>query len=107
MLPSSSAMTAMRPLASTATSSRSWKPAPPKCRSQSVVSPPPAPPAPPTLAPEPAPPSPPRAPYKPYDVKRVIEAVVDDGDFLELQPHYAENIVCGFARLGGHAVGVV
>jgi propionyl-CoA carboxylase beta chain len=49
----------------------------------------------------------PDAPNKPYDVKRVIEAVVDDGDFLELQPHYAENIVCGFARLGGHAVGVV
>jgi propionyl-CoA carboxylase beta chain len=49
----------------------------------------------------------PDAPNKPYDVKRVIEAVVDDGDFLELQPHYAENIVCGFARLGGHAIGVV
>ena len=49
----------------------------------------------------------PDSPNKPYDVKRVIEAVVDDGDFLELQPAYAENIVCGFARLGGHAIGVV
>jgi propionyl-CoA carboxylase beta chain len=44
---------------------------------------------------------------KPYDMKRVIEAVVDDGAFLEIQPAHAENIVCGFARLGGHAVGVV
>ena len=49
----------------------------------------------------------PDSPNKPYDIERVIEAVVDDGSFLELQPHYAENIVCGFARLGGHAVGVV
>ena len=44
---------------------------------------------------------------KPYDIKRVIETVVDDGAFLELQPAHAENIVCGFARLGGHAIGVV
>ncbi len=44
---------------------------------------------------------------KPYDIKRVIEIVVDDGAFLELQPAHAENIVCGFARLGGHAIGVV
>jgi propionyl-CoA carboxylase beta chain len=49
----------------------------------------------------------PDSPNKPYDIKRVIENVVDDGAFLELQTHYAENIVCGFARLGGHAVGVV
>jgi len=49
----------------------------------------------------------PDAPNKPYDIKRVIEAVVDDGDFLELQPLHAENIVCGFARLGGHAIGIV
>jgi propionyl-CoA carboxylase beta chain len=38
---------------------------------------------------------------------RVIEAVVDDGAFLEIQPSWAENIVCGFARLGGNSVGVV
>jgi propionyl-CoA carboxylase beta chain len=44
---------------------------------------------------------------KPYDMKRVIEAIVDDGAFLEIQPSHAGNIVCGFARLGGHAVGVV
>ncbi len=39
--------------------------------------------------------------------RRVIERVVDDGDFLEVHAHWAENIVCGFARLGGHSVGVV
>ena len=46
-------------------------------------------------------------PNRPYDMKQVIGGIVDDGDFLEVQPHYAENIVCGFARLGGHSVGVV
>jgi propionyl-CoA carboxylase beta chain len=46
-------------------------------------------------------------PNKPYDIKQVIERVVDDGEFLEIQPHFAENIVCGFARLGGQSVGVV
>ena len=46
-------------------------------------------------------------PNKPYDMKAVIEQVVDGGDFLEVHERYAENIVCGFARLGGHAVGVV
>ena len=45
--------------------------------------------------------------HRPYDMKRVIELVVDDGAFLEIQPAHAENIVCGFARLGGHAVGLV
>ena len=49
----------------------------------------------------------PDSPNKPYDIKQVIEKVVDGGEFLEVQPRYAENIVCGFARLGGHAVGVV
>src|SRR6202142_3074341 len=49
----------------------------------------------------------PDEPTRPYDIKRVIQAVVDDGDFLEIQPLYAENIVCGFARLGGYSVGVV
>ena len=37
----------------------------------------------------------------------VIRRVVDDGEFLEVHERWAENIVCGFARLGGHAVGVV
>jgi propionyl-CoA carboxylase beta chain len=43
----------------------------------------------------------------PYDVREVVGRVVDDGEFFEVQPHYAENIVVGFARLDGHAVGVV
>jgi propionyl-CoA carboxylase beta chain len=46
-------------------------------------------------------------PNKPYDMKQVIGAVVDDGEFLEVHERYAENIVCCFARLGGHVVGVV
>jgi propionyl-CoA carboxylase beta chain len=46
-------------------------------------------------------------PNKPYDMKTVIERVVDDGDFLEVHERWAENLVCGFARLGGHSVGVV
>jgi propionyl-CoA carboxylase beta chain len=49
----------------------------------------------------------PDQPTKPYDVKRVIELVVDDGDFFEVAPLYADNIVVGFARLDGHSVGVV
>src|SRR6187399_3090212 len=49
----------------------------------------------------------PDSPNKPYDMKGVIEGVVDDGNFLEVHAHFAENIVCGFARLGGHSVGVV
>ena len=46
-------------------------------------------------------------PAKPYDIKRAIELVVDDGDMLEVHERYAENIVCCLARLGGHVVGVV
>jgi propionyl-CoA carboxylase beta chain len=49
----------------------------------------------------------PDAPNKPYDMHDVIRRVIDDGEFLEVQEHFAENIVCGFARLGGTAVGVV
>jgi len=49
----------------------------------------------------------PDEPTKPYDIKDVVTAVVDDGEFLELQPQFAQNIVCGFARLGGYSVGVV
>ena len=44
---------------------------------------------------------------QPYDIKDVIRCVVDDGDFLEIQPDYAGNIVIGFARLGGQSVGIV
>src|SRR4051794_38986206 len=46
-------------------------------------------------------------PNRPYDIKDVIRRVVDDGEFLEIQPLHAENIVVGFARLGGQSVGVV
>src|SRR5437016_3041646 len=46
-------------------------------------------------------------PNKPYDMHDVIRRVVDDGEFLEVHERWAENIVCGFARLGGHAVGVI
>jgi propionyl-CoA carboxylase beta chain len=49
----------------------------------------------------------PDEPTKPYDMRGVVERIVDDGDFLEVQPLWAENIVCGFARLAGHPVGVV
>jgi acetyl-CoA carboxylase carboxyltransferase component len=42
-----------------------------------------------------------------YDMLEVVEVVVDDGHFLEYHPHWARNIVCGFARLDGHVVGVV
>jgi propionyl-CoA carboxylase beta chain len=40
-------------------------------------------------------------------MRDIIRRVFDDGEFLEVHEHFAENIVCGFARLGGHAVGVV
>ena len=46
-------------------------------------------------------------PRKPYDIVQVIDAVVDDGVFFEVQPFYARNIVVGFARLDGNPIGVV
>jgi propionyl-CoA carboxylase beta chain len=49
----------------------------------------------------------PANPNHPYDVKKVIGAVVDDGRFLEVHEHFAKNIVVGFARLGGRSVGLV
>ena len=49
----------------------------------------------------------PENPNKPYDMHHVIKPVVDDGYFFEVQPAYARNIICGFARLGGHSVGIV
>jgi propionyl-CoA carboxylase beta chain len=49
----------------------------------------------------------PDSPNKPYDMHEVIRRVVDDGDFLEVHENWAENIVCGLARLGGHPVGVI
>jgi propionyl-CoA carboxylase beta chain len=49
----------------------------------------------------------PDSPNQPYDMHRVIEHLLDDGDFLETQPLFAPNIVVGFGRIEGHAVGIV
>jgi propionyl-CoA carboxylase beta chain len=49
----------------------------------------------------------PANPNKPYDMKELILKIVDDGDFFELQPGYAGNIVIGFARMEGATVGIV
>ncbi|HAJ35311.1 MAG TPA: methylmalonyl-CoA carboxyltransferase [Chloroflexi bacterium] len=46
-------------------------------------------------------------PNKPYDMKEVIRYVVDDGHFLEVHEHWAQNVIVGFARLGGRSVGIV
>jgi propionyl-CoA carboxylase beta chain len=44
---------------------------------------------------------------KPYDIKDVIRPIMDNGQFFEIHENYAANIVVGFARLGGHSVGIV
>lgn len=49
----------------------------------------------------------PENPNKPYDIKDIVTRVVDDGYFFEVQEHYAQNIVVGFARLAGRPVGIV
>ncbi len=49
----------------------------------------------------------PENPNKPYDMRDVITRVVDEGHFFEIQPDWAQNMLIGFARLGGYAVGVV
>lgn len=49
----------------------------------------------------------PTDPHKPYDVRRVINSVVDDGRFFEVHQLWAENIVVGFARLNGYVIGIV
>jgi propionyl-CoA carboxylase beta chain len=49
----------------------------------------------------------PANPNKPYDIKELIVKVVDDGDFYEIQPDFAGNIVIGFGRVDGSTVGVV
>ncbi len=46
-------------------------------------------------------------PNKPYDMLEVVRHIVDDGEFLEVQPGYAKNIIVGFARLGGYVVGII
>jgi propionyl-CoA carboxylase beta chain len=49
----------------------------------------------------------PDSPNQPYDMHTVIGAVVDDGEFLEVHPLFAPNIICGFGRVEGRSVGVV
>ena len=49
----------------------------------------------------------PASPNQPYDMHDLIRSIADDGEFLEVQEHYARNIVVGFARLGGRPVGLV
>jgi len=46
-------------------------------------------------------------PTKPYDVRRVVEDVVDEGSFMEVHSEFAKNIVVGFARIAGESVGLV
>lgn len=46
-------------------------------------------------------------PNKPYDIKDIIHKIIDDEHFLEVQPHYAPNMVIGFARMGGKPIGIV
>jgi propionyl-CoA carboxylase beta chain len=46
-------------------------------------------------------------PNKPYDIKDIINIVVDEGNYFEVQPHYAKNIVIGFARFNGQPVGII
>jgi acetyl-CoA carboxylase carboxyltransferase component len=49
----------------------------------------------------------PASPNMPYDMKKVIAEVVDDGEFFEYFPNWAKSIVCGFSRIDGHSVGIV
>lgn len=44
---------------------------------------------------------------KPYDIKDVIHLIVDDGDFFEVHDLYAQNIIVGFARIGGYSIGII
>src|SRR5579883_752890 len=46
-------------------------------------------------------------PNKPYDMKKIIEYIVDDNEFFEVQEYFARNIIIGFARMDGRAVGIV
>jgi propionyl-CoA carboxylase beta chain len=49
----------------------------------------------------------PDSPNRPYDMHQLIGTTFDDGEFYEVDSHWAQNILCGFARLAGHTVGVV
>lgn len=46
-------------------------------------------------------------PNKPYDMKEIITSLADNGEFLEVQPYYAQNMITGFIRLNGKSIGVV
>lgn len=46
-------------------------------------------------------------PSRPYDIKEVIHLIVDNGEFYEIHESYAQNIVTGFTRLGGHSIGII
>ena len=49
----------------------------------------------------------PEDPSEPYDIKDAIHLIVDDGYFFEIHENFAQNIVVGFARLGGHSIGII
>jgi acetyl-CoA carboxylase carboxyltransferase component len=49
----------------------------------------------------------PDSPNLPYDMHKVVQSVVDNGEFFEYFPHFAKSILCGFARVDGHPVGIV
>lgn len=49
----------------------------------------------------------PENPYQGYDIKQIIKSIVDNGEFLEIHELFAENIIVGFARMGGRSVGIV
>ncbi|MCD6249695.1 MAG: acyl-CoA carboxylase subunit beta [candidate division Zixibacteria bacterium] len=49
----------------------------------------------------------PENPNQPYDIKEVINSVIDEGTFLEVHEEFAQNIVVGFARLGGRSIGII
>ena len=46
-------------------------------------------------------------PNVPYDMKLIVQGIVDDGDFFEIMKDYAKNIIVGFARMEGKTVGIV
>lgn len=46
-------------------------------------------------------------PNKPYDMKDIIRAIVDNGDFMEVQEYYAQNIITGYARINGTSIGII
>ncbi|MBD0676256.1 acyl-CoA carboxylase subunit beta [Streptomyces sp. CBMA156] len=49
----------------------------------------------------------PDSPNVPYDMRRVVQTVLDGGELLEVQPLFAKNVVCGLGRIDGHSVGIV